>query len=96
MRLIILKTEDVKTACDEQEDVCKGINCKECQFNKIGIDVNYFKELLHISILDFLSYDDSDLINKSSKLTDLFIELLLKEEIDESKIGSKIFKKKIH
>lgn len=93
MRIIILKTNDIQTACDVQDNECQGINCKTCQFNKIGIDIEFFKKQLYTSILDFLNKDKGDIYEKSNKLTDIFINLLLKEESEQFQIGSKIFKK---
>lgn len=95
MRLIILKTNEVKSACDKQDEECQGINCNTCQFNKIGIDVEFFKKQLYTSILDFLNKDKGDIYDKANLLTEIFIDLLLKEDSDQFKIGSKIFKKVI-
>lgn len=96
MRLIILKTDDIKTACDQQDSECNGINCKTCQFNKIGIDVEFFKKQIYTSVLDFLNKDQNNIYDKAQLLTNLFISILNKEESDQSIIGSKIFKKIIH
>ena len=95
MRIIILKTNDVQTACDVQDNECQGINCKTCQFNKIGIDIEFFKKQLYTSIIDFLNKDKGDIYDKAQSLTDIFINLLKQEEEDQFKIGSKIFKKVI-
>lgn len=91
----MIKTDDIQTACDNQEDICKGINCKTCQFNKIGIDINYFKEVIQMKILDFLRHDKSNIIEQSDQLAKIFIDALIKEEYSQSIIGSKIFKKQI-
>jgi len=96
MRLIILKTNEIETACEKQEEDCQGINCKTCQFNKIGIDIEYFRNNVYVSILDFLNKSNTNIYDKAEGLTNLFINILLKEESDQSEIGSKIFKKIIH
>lgn len=93
MRLIILKTENIQSACDRQDEECQGVNCKNCQFNKIGIDVEFFKKQLYTSIFDFLNKDKGDIYNKTNSLIEIFIQLLLKEESEQFQIGSKIFKK---
>ena len=98
MRIIILKTNKVETACDLQEDNCQGINCKTCQFNKIGVDVEYLKNNIYTSILYFLNSnkDKTDNYDKSKELSKIIIDVLLKEESDQEKIGFHIFKKLIH
>lgn len=98
MRIIILKTNKVETACDLQEYNCQGINCKTCQFNKIGVDVEYLKNNIYTSILCFLNSnkDKTDNYDKSKELSKIIINVLLKEESDQEKIGFHIFKKLIH
>ena len=94
-----MKTNEIETACDKQEDDCQGINCKSCQFNKIGVDVEFLKNKIYMSTLDFLNKSDKsnqDIYDKAKGLSELFISILLKEESDQSIIGSKIFKKKIN
>lgn len=98
MRIIILKTNKVETACDLQEDNCQGINCKTCQFNKIGVDVEYLKNNIYTSILYFLNSnkDKTNNYDKSEELSKIIIDVLLKEESDQEKIGFHIFEKIIH
>ena len=91
-----MKTNEIETACEKQEEDCQGINCKTCQFNKIGIDIEYFRNNVYVSILDFLNKSNTNIYDKAEGLTNLFINILLKEESDQSEIGSKIFKKIIH
>lgn len=96
MRIIILKTNEIETACDKQENDCQGINCKTCQFNKIGVDVNFLKDKIYTATRDFLLKSKYDVYDNSKFLSNLFISILLNEEADEQKIGSIIFKKIIH
>ncbi len=97
MRLVILTTDKIQTICDQQEQECQGINCKECQFNKIGVDTKFLKEQIYKQVLDILE-DSKEIDNwiKAQKISNSLINLLLKEESDQLIIGSKIFKKSIH
>ena len=97
MRLVILTTDKIQTICDQQEQECQGINCKQCQFNKIGVDTKFLKEKIYKRVLDI--FEDSKEIDnwiKAQKISNSLIDLLLKEESDQLIIGSKIFKKSIH
>lgn len=96
MRIIILKTNEVETACDVQEKDCQGINCKTCQFNKIGVDIEYLKQHIYKNILSYLMENRIDIYDQAKGLSELVIDILLKEESDQAKIGFHIFKKVIH
>ena len=97
MRLVILTTDKIQTICDQQDQECQGINCKQCQFNKIGVDIKFLKEQIYKQVLNIL--EDSKETNnwiKAQKISNGLIDLLLKEESDQAIIGSKIFTKNIH
>ena len=97
MRLAILTTNKVQSICDQQEQDCNGVNCKTCQFNKIGVDTKFLKEQIYKEVLKILEEKDAnDNWIKAQKISNCLIEILLKEESDQTIIGSKIFKKSIH
>ena len=97
MRLVILTTDKIQTICDQQEQECQGINCKQCQFNKIGVDTKFLKEKIYKQVLDILEESkQTDNWIKAQKISNSLIDLLLKQVSDQLIIGSKIFKKSIH
>ena len=92
-----MTTDKVQNACDQQEQECQGINCRTCQFNKIGVDTKFLKEKIYKGVLKILEEKNSnDNWIKAQKISNCLIDVLLKEESDQSIIGSKIFKKSIH
>lgn len=96
MKLAIL-TCDEDSVCDQQDKICDGINCKTCQFNKYGIDIEYFRKQLYTIIRNYLDDNrEKDYLSKADDLSHIIIKELIQEESNERIIGEKVFKKKLH
>lgn len=93
-KIVILTCED-STICEQQDKDCDGINCKTCQFNKIGVGIRYLQEQIYRTILQSLdSLKNSDSITKAEDISYKIINLLLQEENNQKIIGEKIYEDK--
>lgn len=91
---MILTCEN-NTICEQQDKDCDGINCKICQFNKIGVGIRYLQEQIYRTILQSLdSLKNSDSITKAEDISYKIIDLLLQEENNQKIIGEKIYEDK--
>ena len=86
-KIVILKTDE-RTICKQQDKECRGINCKNCQFNKQGLEEDkliFRLRKLYIYWLHKLKKLPDDV--KATSLASETVSYLLDEEKYQKVLG---------
>lgn len=93
MKKIVILTSNEKTICKQQDAECDGINCRKCQFNKQGLEINRLNIELHRLYL-YLLNKFNNLPNdvKATSLASETVDYLLDQEKYQKVLGEVYYK----